>query len=130
MPVLATFVRASANDGSKEAYEFTEINRSLAAGISLKGTPWGRAEDRLGLAAVVNSLSGDARPYFAAGGIGILIGDGALNYGPERILESYYSFELSEHAALSINFQHLRNPAYNRDRGSLNIGTFRVHLQF
>ena len=129
-PDLATFVRASANDGSKEAYEFTEINRSLAAGISLKGTPWGRGEDRLGLAAVVNSLSGDARAYFVAGGIGILIGDGALNYGPERILESYYSFELSEHAALSINFQHLRNPAYNRDRGSINIGTFRVHLQF
>lgn len=129
-PDLGAFVRASANDGRKEAYEFTEINRSLATGLSLKGTSWGRDEDRLGFAAVVNSLSDDARAYFAAGGVGILIGDGALNYGPEKILESYYSLALNEHATLSINFQHLRNPAYNRDRGPISIGAFRLHLQF
>lgn len=86
-----TFVRASINDGSKEAYEFTEINRSLSAGVSLKGTRWGRHDDTVGLAAVVNGLSRDARDYFVACGTGILIGEGTLNYGAEKILEAYYS---------------------------------------
>lgn len=130
VPYLGTFVRASVNDGTKETYEFTEINRSIAVGLSLKGRSWGRDDDGLGFAAAVNALSADARAYFAAGGMGILIGDGALNYGPEKILESYYSLQLNDHSTLSINFQHLRNPAYNRDRGPINIGAFRLHVHF
>lgn len=81
---LGAFLRTSVNEGSKEAYGFTEINRSLSAGLSLKGDRWGRHNDTVGVAAVANSLSGAARDYFAAGGLGILIGDGALNYGPKR----------------------------------------------
>lgn len=127
---LGAFVRASANDGSKEAYEFTEINRSLSAGLSLKGRAWGRSDDSLGVAAVVNGLSSDARAYFAAGGLGILIGDGALDYGPEKILESYYSWHVNTHVTLSVDVQHIRNPAYNRDRGPINIAGFRLHAQF
>jgi high affinity Mn2+ porin len=92
---LGAFVRARVNDGTKEAYEFTEINRSTAAGFSLKGQSWGRNDDALGFAAAVNGLSADARAYLAAGGMGILIGDGALNHGPEKILESYYSLQLN-----------------------------------
>ncbi len=129
-PDLGMFARVSANDGSKEAYEFTEINRSFAGGLSLKGKSWGRGDDSLGVAAVVNALSTDARAYFAAGGIGILIGDGALNYGPEKILESYYSLQVDKNLALTINFQHLCNPAYNRDRGPINIGAVRLHMLF
>jgi high affinity Mn2+ porin len=129
-PELGMFVRASASDGSKEAYEFTEINRSLAVGLSLKGGSWGRRDDRLGVAAVVNGIAADARSYFAAGGLGILIGDGALRYGAERIFETYYSFQWNASTAVSFDFQHLRNPAYNRDRGPINIGAFRLHLQF
>ena len=65
---LGLFLRASLNDGSKEAYEFTEINRSLAIGASLKGTDWGRPNDTVGLAAVTNRLSHAGQRYFAAGG--------------------------------------------------------------
>ena len=82
---LGLFVRASINDGSKEAYEFTEINRSLSAGLSLKGKDWGRPRDTVGLAAAANGLSDSARAYFAAGGVGILIGDEELpHYGPRK----------------------------------------------
>jgi high affinity Mn2+ porin len=45
---VGAFVRLSRNDGSKEAYEFTEINRSEAAGLSIKGARWGREKDEIG----------------------------------------------------------------------------------
>ena len=127
---LGAFVRASINDGSKEAYEFTEINRSLSAGLSLKGNRWGRANDTVGVAAVANGLSGAARDYFTAGGLGILIGDGALNYGPEKILEAYYSLKVNKHLSVALNYQHVNNPAYNRDRGPVSIYGVRVHSEF
>ena len=127
---LGAFLRASVNDGSKEAYEFTEINRSLSAGLSVKGDRWGRHDDTVGLAAVANGLSGAARDYFSAGGLGILIGDGALGYGPEKILEAYYSLKMNKHLSVALNYQHVNNPAYNRDRGPISIYGIRIHSEF
>ena len=129
-PELGMFLRASVNDGSKEAYEFTEINRSLSGGFSLKGARWGRPDDTFGVAGVINGLSGEARDYFAAGGIGILIGDGQLRYGPEKILEAYYSAQVVGTLKVALNFQHVTNPAYNRDRGSVSIVGVRAHVEF
>jgi high affinity Mn2+ porin len=127
---IGVFARAGFNDGSKEAYEFTEINKSASAGVSLKGKPWARPDDTLAIAGVVNGLSGDARAYFAAGGIGILIGDGRLNYGEERICEASYSVRLSAHLTLSFDYQHVNNPAYNKDRGPISIYGVRAHADF
>jgi high affinity Mn2+ porin len=127
---VGAFVRAGVNDGTKEAYEFTEINRTLSAGVSIQGTRWGRADDTLGIAGVANGLSGDARAYFAAGGTGILIGDGRLNYGAEKIVELFYSIHLNEHVAFALDYQHVNNPAYNRDRGPVSIYAIRAHAEF
>lgn len=129
-PEAGAFLRASFNDGSEQAYDFTEINRSLSAGLSMKGNRWGRSEDRLGLAAALNELSGAARDYFAAGGMGILIGDGGLNYAPERILESYYLLKTSDHVFITFDYQHVANPAYNRDRGPVDLYGMRLHLEY
>lgn len=130
LPALGVFARVGVNDGRKEAYEFTEINRSATLGFALKGTQWGRRDDTVGVAAVVNGLSGPARRYFAAGGIGILIGDGRLNYGTEQIVEAYYSLRLVRSAALSLDYQHVGHPAYNRDRGPVSIYGVRLHADF
>jgi high affinity Mn2+ porin len=125
------FARASINDGAQEAFEFTEINKSLAAGASLKGQAWGRQQDSVGVAAVVNGLSSAARSYFAAGGIGILIGDGRLpDYGFEKILETYYCLRPAEHVAITGDFQFVHDPAYNRDRGPVSIFGLRIHAEF
>ncbi len=126
---LGVFARAGINDGRFEAYEFTEINQTLSAGASLAGATWGRPDDRVGVGAVVNALSGDARRYFAAGGLGILIGDGRLNYGTEQIVEVYYSFKLNSRVTLSVDYQHLQKPAYNRDRGPVSIFAGRLHIE-
>ena len=129
-PDLGLFARASANDGSKEAYEFTEINRSLSAGLQLKGGAWGWPDDKAGVAGVVNGLSRASRDYFGAGGMGILIGDGHLRYGSENILEAYYAMRLLPAVTLSMDVQHINNPAYNRDRGPVSVWGLRLHGEF
>ena len=131
MDDLGFFARASINDGSKEAYEFTEINRSLSAGLSLKGNLWERPQDALGLAVVTNELSKSARTYFAAGGRGILIGDGSLlHYGSENIIETYYSAYIAAGFILAADYQFIANPAYNGDRGPVSVFGMRVHLEY
>lgn len=127
---LGAFARLSADDGSEEAYEFTEINKSLAAGLSLKGTAWQRPKDSMGAAFVIDGLSHHARDYFAAGGLGILIGDGRLpHYGYEHIFETYYSAALTDWLALSADYQFIADPAYNRDRGPVSVLGARLHAE-
>jgi len=128
---LGLFARASVNDGSKESYEFTDINRSVSGGISLQGQRWGRAEDTAGFAAAVNGISSAARRYFAAGGLGVLVGDGRLpDYGLEKVVETYYCARFGEHAAVTVDDQFVVNPAYNRDRGPVNVFGLRLHAEF
>ena len=130
-PGIGAFARASANDGSKEAYEFTEINRSIAGGLSIKGACWGRANDTFALAAAINDISDAARHYFAAGGLGILIGDGRLpNAGQERVAETSYAVSITKHVTITADYQYVTNPAYNRDRGPVSIIGARLHGEF
>ncbi len=126
---LGMFARASAADGSKESYDFTDIDRSLAVGISLRGDGWERHDDTIGVALVANALARDAREYFAAGGLGILIGDGRLDYGTEQICETYYRWHLGAGTSISADYQFIQNPAYNRDRGPVSIFAIRLHTE-
>ncbi|HVJ55129.1 MAG TPA: carbohydrate porin [Aliidongia sp.] len=130
VPDLGAFLRASLADGHKEAYEFTEIDQSVSGGLAWKGGAWGRPNDTIGLAGVANGLSRDARNYFAAGGLGILIGDGALvHYGWEKIVETYYSAAVIDGITISADYQYVVNPAYNRDRGPVSIFGLRLHAE-
>jgi high affinity Mn2+ porin len=131
LPDLGGFLRASLDDGHKETYEFTEINRSVSAGLSLKGTRWDRPDDTVGLAGIVSGISSDARNYLAAGGLGILIGDGRLpEYSSEKVLELYYSVAIVEGISFSADYQRVENPGYDALRGPANIVGFRIHGEF
>lgn len=129
---VGLFARVSYNDGRNETWAFTEIDHSASLGIVSTGTRWQRPDDRLGAALVVNGLSPEHRAYLAAGGYGFIVGDGALNYGPEQIGELYYSFALSQyHASISPDYQLVINPAYNRDRsGPVHVVAVRLHVEF
>jgi len=127
---LGAFARLSWADGQSEIMSFTDIDASLAIGLSLKGTRWGRPNDTVGLAGAVNGLSGAHRDFIAAGGLGVLIGDGKLNYAQERLVETYYSFGLRDGVSLTFDYQFVVNPAYNADRGPVSILGTRVHAQF
>lgn len=127
---MGLFARASWADGQTETYAFTEIDNSISGGVSVKGTHWGRPQDTLGLAFIRNGLSTARRDYLAAGGISFFIGDGAINYQPEAILEGYYSWNAMKGLWLSFDAQRIENPAYNADRGPVSIGSLRAHIEF
>ena len=128
---LGVFVRAGIADGRYEAYDFTDIDRTVALGASLGGKGWHREGDRVGLVTLVNDISQERRRYLAAGGLGVLIGDGALPHpGAEWITEAYYSAQLAKGIALSADYQRVVNPGYNRDRGPANVFALRFHGAF
>ncbi len=130
-PDLGLFMRGGVAGGSVEPYEFADIDRTLSGGLSLAGRAWGRGDDRIGLAGVINQISKVHQAYLAAGGTGILVGDGQLPHpGPERILETYYSLAARGPLRISLDYQFIDNPAYNRDRGPVSVFGVRLHGQF
>jgi hypothetical protein len=86
--------------------------------------------DALGMALAMNGLSNAHRDYLAAGGRGAFLGDGRLHYGSESMLETYHSLVLGKHAALTLDYQRIVHPGYNRDRGPVDIGAVRLHAQY
>lgn len=123
------YVRLGWNDGRTESFMFTEIDRSVGTGLLVKGQLWGRAGDKAGLAGYVNGLSKDHRSYLAAGGLGFFLGDGRLNYASERIVETFYSLGFARYFAVSVGYQRIVNPGYNRDRGPADVLGLRLHAE-
>ena len=77
----------------------------------------------------MGGLSGVHALYLARGGYDFLIGDGRLQYGPEYVLETYYSARLFSRFFATIDLQHVTNPAYNQDRGPVWIPSLRLHFE-
>jgi high affinity Mn2+ porin len=129
-PDLGLFLRAGIADGNIESTAFTDIDQTVAGGLSLKGNRWGRADDTVGIAGILNGISDSHRAYLNAGGLGLLVGDGKLpNYGPEQIIEMYYSFPVSLWR-MTFDYQFITNPGYNRDRGPASVFGMRMRTQF
>jgi len=128
---VGVFARIGKSQGNVEAYEFTDIDRSVEIGASLKGPRWHRPDDTIGIAAIDNGISATREQYLNAGGLGILVGDGQLPHpGAEEIIETYYEAALFPHAQLTLNYQWIDHPAYNRDRGPVSVVALRFHAQF
>jgi high affinity Mn2+ porin len=130
IPDVGFFARAGWANGDVEPYAFTDIDRTVAAGLSINGNKWGRPDDTFGLAGVVNAITKEHQAFLNAGGLGILVGDGQLPHpGTEQILETYYSLPMS-FFKLTLDYQLIVNPGYNRDRGPVSVFATRVHTQF
>lgn len=124
------FMRAGWNDGKYATWAFTEIDRTLSSGITIKGSGWKRNDDVFGLAVAANGISDDHRAFLKAGGYGFIIGDGMLNYGNEVIVETFYNAKLNRFFWLSIDYQFVNNPGYNKDRGPVHVFGIRGHVEF
>jgi high affinity Mn2+ porin len=128
---LGAFLRVAMRDPNYEAYQFSDASRSLEIGLSLKGTSWKRPNDTVGLAEMLDGLGHAQKRYFNDGGLGILIGDGKLpHYGPEDVLEAYYNCELFKGFNFTLDYQLAADPAFNKDRGPINILSARLRLKF
>ncbi len=126
---VGLFARWSWNNGQSETEAFTDISRSLSAGTAIKGSFWGRQNDTLGLAFAFNGISSSQINYLSQGGYTMFIGDGKIAYQGERIMETYYSVNLFKGAFLSADYQYIRNPAYNADRGPVSFFGLRAHFE-
>jgi hypothetical protein len=131
------FLRLGWQDGRAEDFVFTEVDRQASFGGQLSGVHWQRNDDRLGVAAAIEGMSAIHREYLAAGGSGFLLGDGALNYAHEQILEAYYRAQwtwscgtVAVRAQLSPDLQYIRNPGFNQDRGPVRFYALRLHLEY
>lgn len=128
---VGVFARAGIGNGKFESFEFTDIDRTVSFGISIKGTGYGRPNDTIGVAGVVNSITAARRRFLDAGGLGVLVGDGKLPHpGDEHIVEAYYDFGVYKTFHLALDAQLIHNPAYNRDRGPVPVIGVRAHAQF
>ncbi|MGA2134628.1 MAG: carbohydrate porin [Bryobacteraceae bacterium] len=123
------YARLGWNDGRTESFAYTEVDRELALGTDLRGKAWRRRYDKAGVTFIINGITGDHRRYLALGGLGFLLGDGALQYGHEQILEAYYNAHLWRGIYMAADLQHIWNPGYNQDRGPVTVASFRFHFE-
>ncbi len=128
---VGVFARAGWADGNVEPWDFADIDRTVSGGVSIAGKQWGRPDDTIGIAGAINGIASVHQAFFNAGGLGILIGDGQLpNPSLEQIIEAYYSYAISSSTKVTFDYQFIVNPAYNADRGPVNVFAGRFHAEF
>ncbi len=136
---LGVFSRIGWDDGATETWAFTEIDRDVSLGASLKGSAWHRPRDTVGFALILDGLSKDHADYLSAGGLGFIVGDGPLpgtaatgsylSYAPEQALETYYLYQVIKPMSLTADFQFVNHPGYNAARGPVPIYALRMHFE-
>jgi high affinity Mn2+ porin len=126
---VGLFWRLGWNDGQEQAWMFSDVDYAASFGASLKGETWHRPGDTFGLAGVMNGISHVEQDFLQAGGAGILAGDGNLNYGWEKILETYYDARISKMIHGTVDYQFISDPAFNRARGPVSVFGLRFHWQ-
>jgi high affinity Mn2+ porin len=129
-PDIGFFFRGMYSDGNTEVDSYTSSDRSMSLGLAIKGFRWSREKDTLGLGFAQSFLSKQHVAYLNLGGIDGFIGDGKINYKPEQVFDIYYQCHVYRSVWLSFDYQRIVNPAYNADRGPVDIFGGRVHLEF
>jgi high affinity Mn2+ porin len=127
---IGVFGRLGWSDGHNESFAYTEDDRTLEVGAFTKGDSWQRPNDRAGFVFVANGIAAAHQQYLALGGLGFLLGDGGLTYGPEKIVEGFYTAHLWRGFFASFDLQHINNPGYNQDRGPVTVPGLRFHVDF
>jgi len=124
------FARLGWASGTNSPWSYTESDRHASIGMQVSGKNWARREDQAGIAFGMNGITSSHQHYLQQGGIGMLIGDGALNYGLEQVTEAYYRIQIGKYVQLSPDFQYIWNPAYNKDRGPVQVYGMRLRIYY
>ena len=127
---VGMFARLGWSDGHNETFCYTEDDRTVQIGGLAMGDAWRRSSDRAGVAFVTNGIVASHQQYLALGGLGFLLGDGALTYGREKTVETFYTAHLWRGFFISYDFQHINDPGYNQARGPVAVSAFRFHTDF
>jgi high affinity Mn2+ porin len=127
---VGVFSRLGWNDGQEEGWVFSDVGYAGSVGLSVNGDLWHRPDDTFGLAGLMSGIPKGEQEFFQAGGTGILAGDGNLNYGLEKTLETYYDFKIWKSIHVAADYQYITDPAFNRDRGPVSVFAGRLHWEF
>jgi carbohydrate-selective porin OprB len=127
---LRLFGRFGWNEGQHESWAYTEVDQTFELGADMAGNRWGRANDKVGLLGVSNAIKRDHQQYLALGGQGFLLGDGALHYAREDILEMYYNAHHWRGLYSALDVQLIEHPGYNAARGPVAMFSVRTHVDF
>lgn len=126
---VGMFGRLGWQDGQTAAAAYNDSNWNAQLGLSFNGTPWRRPGDTFGVCGNLAGISSAQQAYLKAGGLGIQNGDGNLTYAPEASFETYYDFALGKGFRFALDYQIFANPAFNRDRGPVNVFQARLHWE-
>jgi carbohydrate-selective porin OprB len=127
---IGVFFRGMVSDGKTEVDSYSSSDRSLSLGALINGTLWNRTQDDIGIGFASSWLSASHVDYLNRGGIDGFIGDGKINYKPEQVVDIFYKLNLIGSAWLTADYQHITSPAYNADRGPVDIFGLRAHFEF
>ena len=127
---IGVFLRGMISDGQTEVYSFTSTDQSLSFGALANGAAWRRRDDFAGVGVGLGWISRAHADYLRMGGIDGFIGDGSINPAAESVLEAFYSVNVFSWLWLSADYQHITNPAFNADRGPVDIFGARLHAEF
>jgi high affinity Mn2+ porin len=127
---VGVFARLGWSDGHNESFCYTEDDRTAQVGGVIMGGWWRRDTDRVGAAFVTNGIVASHQQYLALGGLGFMLGDGALTYGREKTVETFYTAHLWRGFFVSYDFQHINDPGYNQARGPVAVSALRFHTDF
>lgn len=127
---LGLFFRGMVSDGRSEVYAYTSADRSASLGAVVQGALWRRRFDLAGAGFAAAWISPEHADYLRRGGIDGFIGDGDLRVGAETVAEVFYSANLLRAIWLTPDYQRITNPAFNRDRGPVDVFGARIHAEF
>ena len=127
---IGVFSRAMFSDGKTEVDAYTAADRSASIGLLAKGSLWRRPYDVAGVGVNVGWISKVHAEYLSLGGVDGFIGDGAIRPGAESAFDAFYSAAIRRWLWLTGDYQHVANPAFNQDRGPVNLFTVRIHGEF
>jgi len=129
-PNIGVFARGMYADGRTEVDSYTSTDRAISFGGLAKGQLWSRPADVTGVAMNFGWISQPHAHYLSLGGIDGFIGDGAISRGVESVVDVFYSVNVAKSFWVSGDYQHITNPAFNKDRGPLNVFSVRIHGEF
>ncbi len=127
---VRVFGRFGWNEGQHESFAYTEVDQTFELGGDITGNRWSRPNDKVGIVGVSNAIKRDHQQYLALGGLGFILGDGALSYAREDILETYYTAHNWRGLFTAFDVQLIAHPGYNQARGPVAMFSVRTHVDF
>ena len=127
---VGVFLRAMYSDGKTEVFSYTSADHSLSLGALINGGLWERNKDAIGIGYGMSGISPSHIAYLNMGGIDGFIGDGKINYSSEQVVDIFYKLNLISSAWVTFDYQHIANPAFNADRGPVDVYGVRAHFEF